>query len=467
VVFHCQPRQQPTTDRIEEILMGKLTAQQRAALLKLWTPIIVAILTLLGVLFTALSPYLFTPKTPTPAPAAQGSFDYQVRVQDKSTGIEIARAQVSVEVIGQATKFDVTDSHGTARLFIDAAKEGQPSRLKVEAPGYKSYDQQIDLLQNVLPAIIQLEPEQSVPQLTVPAALPATAAPGAATATAPPPAPSTARLTFPFDKTIESDIPGFTLTLSLVEFQEEGRMRWHVDFWNQTNQAYNLVIRRDLTYVVDENGQRYAVLADNTGEPVNSYHQEIVQSGVKVARWFEFDLPRNGAQTFTFAFAGQGHSDSPDFQPFQAKLTYAPENVPTATATRSASGAQILLSAKTVESDLPGFTLTITRVELQDNGRMRWYIDFWNQSTRYDALIFRLDQTYLVDENGQRYAVLAESTGTSIGYYRADIQAGVKLSRWFEFDAPRNNVKIFKLTFVGPNHSDTPDFQPFAVKLDY
>jgi hypothetical protein len=95
------------------------------------------------------------------------SFEYQVQVQAKDTGVELGGAQVRIEVASIAPLDAITDTHGTARIFIDSSRKNKPALLTVETSGYKKYVQNIDLRTDVLPAIIQLESELLSPDPTL------------------------------------------------------------------------------------------------------------------------------------------------------------------------------------------------------------------------------------------------------------------------------------------------------------
>lgn len=92
---------------------------------------------------------------------ANSSFSYPVRVQAKGTGEHIPNAKITIEVIGKAPLDEVTDANGFARVFIDADRVGQPSKLIVQVTGYKQYIQNIDLTEGSLPDVVQLEPASS------------------------------------------------------------------------------------------------------------------------------------------------------------------------------------------------------------------------------------------------------------------------------------------------------------------
>ncbi len=78
------------------------------------------------------------------------SFSYLIRVQEESTGQNIANANVIIEVTGQAPLDGITDANGVARIFIPDSHSEEPARLLVEAERYESYRQEIDLTEVAL-----------------------------------------------------------------------------------------------------------------------------------------------------------------------------------------------------------------------------------------------------------------------------------------------------------------------------
>jgi hypothetical protein len=118
-----------------------------------WVPIIVAVISLVGILISIQANT--ADKTLTPQPNT--TFDYLLRVQTKDTGEPISNARVTIEVAGQAPIDEITDSNGIARIFVNANYAGQPGRLIVEVVGYKLYRQEIDIREASLPDTIQLE----------------------------------------------------------------------------------------------------------------------------------------------------------------------------------------------------------------------------------------------------------------------------------------------------------------------
>ena len=108
--------------------------------------------------------------------ANQSSFEYQVRVQELDTWVDIPHAFIRVEANEIAPASDYTDSGGTARLFLPSSIKDKPARIIVQATNYKEYVQNIDLRKEDLPLVIQLQPISSIH----PAPIQQTATPGGA-----------------------------------------------------------------------------------------------------------------------------------------------------------------------------------------------------------------------------------------------------------------------------------------------
>jgi hypothetical protein len=120
-------------------------------------------------------------------PAA--SLVYALRVQDHSSGQPIVNAKVTLDVPGKAPLDEFTDSNGYTRIPVDAIYVGRPGRLQVEASGYQSYIQNIDVTDGTLPHLVQLEPSGQA-AVGAPSTAPAATAavpPAAASATTLPP----------------------------------------------------------------------------------------------------------------------------------------------------------------------------------------------------------------------------------------------------------------------------------------
>lgn len=114
--------------------------------------VIAAIIGLIGVLVVGYWQFILKPRAST-----EETFQYIVHVEDLSTGEVIAGAEVIIEVIGKVPLNAISDSYGTARFIIDDERVGQPGRIRIEVTGYKAYRENIDLIEDILPDIVQLE----------------------------------------------------------------------------------------------------------------------------------------------------------------------------------------------------------------------------------------------------------------------------------------------------------------------
>jgi hypothetical protein len=76
-------------------------------------------------------------------------------------------------------------------------------------------------------------------------------------------------------------------------------MRWILHFWNRSGQDQKVNFNNVDTYLVDEFGDRYAVIQVDNADPIKDYSEKI-QKEVRVVHMFEFPLPMNNARTFKF-----------------------------------------------------------------------------------------------------------------------------------------------------------------------
>lgn len=151
-----QPSPPPPTEPLSEPGRGSSrTAIPWWRSRKVWVPITVALVGLAGVII----PTILTRCN------GNGDSEYLVRVEAKGTGNYVERARVTIEIGGKAPLDDVTDTHGLAIIRIPPSYAKQPGRLIVEASGYKKYEQNISLVLDALPDVIQLEPT-SIPTST-------------------------------------------------------------------------------------------------------------------------------------------------------------------------------------------------------------------------------------------------------------------------------------------------------------
>jgi hypothetical protein len=86
--------------------------------------------------------------------------------------------------------------------------------------------------------------------------------------------------------------------------------------------------------------------------------------------------------------------------------------------------------------------LIVDKIELLANGRMRWHISFWNHTDNYASLAFGEDKSYVSDEEGNQYEILAMEPSEFID---SGVPAGVRLRGWLEFNSPQGDTRNFQL----------------------
>jgi hypothetical protein len=96
-----------------------------------------------------------------------GDSNYLVKVVEKATDDCIQGARVIIEVPREPPLDETTDVNGIAVIAIDSSHAGQRGKLIVEAPGYKKYEQNITLVTDALPDVVQLEVNVTVADLPV------------------------------------------------------------------------------------------------------------------------------------------------------------------------------------------------------------------------------------------------------------------------------------------------------------
>jgi len=98
-----------------------------------------------------------SPDATSTAPSQLPIFAYPIRVQAKSSGLNISRAKVTIEVGGQPPIDDVTDNNGYGELLLPANYVDKSGKLRVEADGYQPFLQTVQLTKGLLPDVIQLD----------------------------------------------------------------------------------------------------------------------------------------------------------------------------------------------------------------------------------------------------------------------------------------------------------------------
>ncbi|MCB0094244.1 MAG: hypothetical protein KDE46_00935 [Caldilineaceae bacterium] len=89
--------------------------------------------------------------------------------------------------------------------------------------------------------------------------------------------------------------------------------------------------------------------------------------------------------------------------------------------------------------------LIVDEIEILSNGRMRWHISLWNKTDTNASTAFGEDRSYVTDELGTNYSILAMSPS---GYLNSGLRAGVRARGTLDFNAPTPGAKEFKLYLV-------------------
>jgi hypothetical protein len=211
-------------------------------------------------------------------------------------------------------------------------------------------------------------------------------------------------------------------------------MRWHFDFFNKTGAERALWIDYAGTYLADEAGNLYRVLRDsNTLNPTT--FEVFAPNGLRQKLWIEFPAPVNCANVFAVHI--ENILLSVRFPEFQIELPFENPGVPTATPTSVPSSERLYELNQVVNGTEQGFGVTLAKIVILQNGRMRWYFEFYNRTGDSRALWLSYPDSYLADMNGNRYAILADSSNTNPqGSFEIFIANGSRLDHWLEFPAP-------------------------------
>jgi len=263
-------------------------------------------------------------------------------------------------------------------------------------------------------------------------------------------------------QTFASTAPGISGTLTRIEIFPKGRMRFHFRFRNQSTQAAGLGFDFRKTYLADPQGNRYAVLAADSGATTIGR----LEPGREVERWIEFPAPRDNAQSFKVGLSG--YEGGPGFPLFTVKLPPYPKALSLATSKPPTPADSALLAvSQVVSSNIQGLQSALEGVELLANGRMRWRFAFLNNSERDQTVGLDYSRIYLQDKSGNRYSVLGSDTGAGAGEaYSELLQRALRAQRWIEFPAPLNGARDFTVVLVS-HDGRSLRFIPFAVRIPY
>ena len=256
-------------------------------------------------------------------------------------------------------------------------------------------------------------------------------------------------------------VDGLTGKLVTVDILPDGNMRLNFEFENTTEEDIDLDFHLARTYLADDEGHRYGVQVGTAdivpGETLSDLatgpSSETVRAGGKVSYSLDFPPPREGARELSVALA----SDRADveFEFFNVSLEEVPEDLRTPRGQfvpEEGSETAELVTGATFESDIEGLDGNLARVELLQNQRMRWNLEFFNRSEQDQQISLRYDRIYLTDEHGTYYRVLGSSSAAYAkgnNAYRHLVQRAVKVEQWLEFEAPVDGARHFRLVLAG------------------
>jgi hypothetical protein len=88
---------------------------------------------------------------------------------------------------------------------------------------------------------------------------------------------------------IKSSIDNFNTVLRSAEVLPTGTIRWNFDFWNKTAETRRIIINPKISYIVDDQGKRYAMVSDKL--------DIRFEAGIRGEYSIEFESPAPDAKT--------------------------------------------------------------------------------------------------------------------------------------------------------------------------
>jgi len=130
-------------------------------------PVIVALISCLGLIASTLINKIQIPAAPTftPTPLPINHAIIKFVVFDKTTQKNILGAKIILQIGIMPSQSDITDTDGVARFFLNPEYIGLHGFLQIEADGYKSQKRDIDINEKE-PFEIYLEPEKPISSQT-------------------------------------------------------------------------------------------------------------------------------------------------------------------------------------------------------------------------------------------------------------------------------------------------------------
>lgn len=261
---------------------------------------------------------------------------------------------------------------------------------------------------------------------------------------------------------LTSDVPSLTLTLMKIELRVGGRSRWYLSAHNTTADVHRLRFNYEATYVSDDQGNRYAMVADSNNSDIRDSFNSEVQPGSRSDFWLEFQALTRGGSVFTLNLMND-HFASVRFAPLEVRFTPPVGHSPEGPAPQA--GVKTYAVNHLVESDVERFEMTLTSVDELPNGRTRWNFSAFNRTNEDQKIRFDYRATYCVDDQGSRYPVTGDSFNNELrdGFDHV-VQRGVKLRFWIEFDKREPGGRAFTVHLVNGFFA-TVKFRPVEANL--
>ena len=274
--------------------------------------------------------------------------------------------------------------------------------------------------------------------------------------------PVVAAATVPINQELTSNVEKFVLTLTAVELHANNRTRWLLSARNGTSEPQTIRLDYQATYVADDQGNRYSVTRDSVNSDLRNGFDAQIPPAVRLDFWIEFLERAADSTSFTLNLIN-GHFATVRFAPIEVALPAAGGPEPPEPAARA--GVKTFKVDQAVESNVEDFTMFLTTVDELPNGRTRWNLMAFNKTNRDHTLRFNYENTYCVDDDGNRYAVTGDSFNSKLddGLDRV-LQPGVKLRFWIEFEPRQKTGKVFSLHLVN-GHFATVRLAPVQANL--
>jgi len=247
-------------------------------------------------------------------------------------------------------------------------------------------------------------------------------------------------------------VEGLEARLTEVELMENSRMRWHFEILNLTGRDLSVAFDLVRSRLRDRTDHEYRVLstADQGPQPLPRF--------LRVEPWLEFASPRDRAREFVAEMTLSGDGEV-SFSPFEVVLPDYDTRYTQMTPSAATAGPVFVLNKDEtpLETTVKGLRGKLTTVERLASGRLRWHVEIYNGTDSTLEIGFNHDGTFLSDDLGNRYRLLAADTNPKPDEvrkpYRASLAPSSSARHWFEFSGPIQGAKQF--IFVLGSHDPT------------